>query len=642
MLVDRETFPGILTWIRESPTLALDTETTGLNPYWSNDRTGHFSAVEPDHVIGISLSDGYDNSAYLSFRHGIPKNIEPNETNLVAYDPDNLPPYMLRDLVATLNERIAEKKLDLLFWNAKFDLHMMANEGLDVPLSGQLFDVMIGAHLVNENEPSFGLKEYCDRYGIGVGSLDEEELRDVMRLSLGITTTDKTWKGQLWRLPAADVARYAESDTVLTFQAARMVHQLLGEMGIERLYRDYCDYLLLIWRMERRGVRLNRDLMLEHGRHFGPMLRDTYDAIMNEVKEIQGHTYAPQKEPKIGKRGLPIGVKKPEQFNPGSSTQIIALTEWEKTDVRYIEELEDGAPYRELGTLLLDYRVLSKVQGTYYDAYLELIDRDNILRPNYNLHGTVNGRMSCSRPNLQNVPRFTDRRPVKDVFIPRDGYTLVEMDYQQAELRIAAHYAEEDLLREIFLTGRDPHGETAERMGVPRFIGKTLNFAVIYGAGVNGVMKTLKCSEEDARDYLNGYHGLYPNFRKLSTYLTQFAEREGYIRMETGRYRRFDTYKRYEWEIKPHKAMNSLIQGTASEMLRVAMLNADRAIRASGIDAHMLLQVHDSLMLECAPNDVPKLIEILRECMTDFAFSPPPDIDVKVGASWARMEKYAA
>jgi len=390
--------------------------------------------------------------------------------------------------------------------------------------------------------------------------------------------------------------------------------------------------------MERRGVRLDRAGIDRQMAELAPRQYEVFDEILATVREVTGDILDPTPRPvRIGKKGQPLKAKDVGTFNPGSPSQIAALTGWEKTDVASIEALEADDPWKPFGELILDYRVLSKMSGTYYDAYLSMLDGENALRPNYNLHGTVSGRLSCSKPNLQNVPRYTERRPVKGIFIPRDGYVFVEMDYSQAELRIASHYAKEDRMRAIFEAGGDPHGETAAKLGIPRFVAKTLNFLIIYGGGVRAIVRTLGCSEEVGKAYIDGYHGLYPGFRKLSNGCSELAMKQGYIRMETGRLARFNTWKRYRSESDPRKAMNRLIQGTSAEMLRVGMQRVDDSIRELGLDAFPLLQVHDSLLIEVAPQDVPALADVLRSDMRDFGFSPRPEIDLKIGSSWAPM-----
>lgn len=619
VLIRSPELPAFYEWLASQSVIGIDTETNGLDPYGQEKRR----------ICGVSMAANDGSAVYLSFRHG---------------GEDNLPTERLQELGAYLTKRTAEGSehpLRLIFWNAKFDLHMLAVDGYEPPIHGSIEDAMLGAHLLNENEPSFALKTYCDKYGIGRGSLDENALRGVIEQKFNITTKATEWKGLIHKLPADIVTPYAETDAILTLLVANHLEPALAAWRLSDLYTEVNDYMLLLWRMERRGVRLDITGIRNQMKELSPKVHEVSNEILAAVSAETGNFMDPTPRPILyGKRGQPLKQKAPQLFNPGSPTQVAALTGWEKTDVPFIESLDDEDRWKAFGELILDYRVISKMKGTYYDSYLELVDADATLRPNYNIHGTVSGRLSCSRPNLQNVPRYTERRPVKGSFVPRPGYLFMEMDYSQAELRIASHYANETRMRAIFESGGDPHGETAAKLGIPRFVAKTLNFLIIYGGGVRAIVKTLGCSEEVGRAYIDGYHGLYPGFRKLSNTCSAQAGSKGYIRMETGRLARFNTWKRYRSESDPRKAMNRLIQGSSAEMLRIGMQRVDDSIREQGLDAFPLLQVHDSLLLEVTEKDIPALAGILRSDLRDFNFSPRPEIDLKIGSSWAPMKEY--
>lgn len=620
MIITEAEFSDFMSWLAYQDEIAIDTETTGLDAYARPD------GAEPARICGVSVMGHDGNSAYLPFRHGM------------GY---NMPLNRLHDLTGLLSQRVQRGELNLMLWNAKFDLHMLAADGFVPGLKGGVEDFMLGAHLLNENEPSFGLKEYSDKYGFGRGSLDENELKEKIESRFG-KSEGKGWKGKMWRLPAEDVAPYAETDVILTRLAALAQRPALEQWNLANLYAEVNDYMLLLWRSERRGVKLDRARIAEQMEKIGPTRLHVFDEIIAFVRQRTGSDLNPIIEPdRFGAKGQVLKKKERLTFNPNSVPQLQAVTGWEGTDVKFLEGLEVDDPLKGFAELVLDYRVASKMSGTYYDAYLSKLDEYDVLRPNYNLHGTVNGRLSGSNPNLQNVPRFTERRPVKNVFIARDGYVLVEMDYEQAELRIATHYAKESRMRDVFLAGEDPHGATATKLGIPRFVAKTLNFLIIYGGGVRAVVKTLKCDEATAKAYLRGYHNLYTQFSVFSKAMEGLAIRDGYIRMPTGRIRHFNSWKRYRWEAEPRKAMNSYVQGTASEMLRIGMMRLDDEIRQQQIDAHMLLQVHDSLLLEVRPHELPRLVPLMQRVMTGFGFDPAPAIEIKSGAQWAPMEVIA-
>lgn len=196
-------------------------------------------------------------------------------------------------------------------------------------------------------------------------------------------------------------------------------------------------------------------------------------------------------------------------------------------------------------------------------------------------------------------------------------------------------------MQRVFAEGGDPHADVARSLRVIRGVGKTLNFLVIYGGGVRAITKLLRCDEATARAYLDGYFRLNPGFAAMAKGMEREAKANGFIRYETGRIRRFNTYKRFVWEMEPRKAMNSYIQGSAAEMLRIALDRVETRLVADQFDAYLLAQVHDSALLEVAIGEGPRLYPMLVQEMTGFAFSPAPMIEVKTGDRWAPMQPLA-
>jgi DNA polymerase-1 len=624
-------------WLDAQSVIAVDTETTGLDPY----------GTRQDRICGLAVYaeealDPPDPSEYAVRRMG--------QGFYIPYRHDagtNSPLGHLQATMRRMSDRCNAGDLTMLFWNAKFDLHMMIQDGFELPRRTGVEDYMLAFHLLNENEPSFALKSIADKYRIGTGSLDESALKRVVEEKLhgGKHIAEKSWKGDIYRLSGADVHNYALSDVWLTWEAAMRARTALDKWKLAELFADMNTFLLIVARMERRGFKLDRERIDEHMATSRPL----FEQVTAEIREIviarQGHGFNPMdppEQPISEKTGKPLKWNR-RPFNPGSPKQLQIVFDWPSTDKPYLESLDKSAPDYEIANKILDWRVLDKMKGTYYDAYLSLIDPEGTLRPNYNLHGTVTGRISCSRPNLANVPRYSEKRKVKDVFVARDGYLLFETDYRAAELRIACHFAQEWRMAQIILDGRDPHGETASGIGLhpvnDRHVGKTLNFLVIYGGGVRALTKLLKCDEQTAADYLGRFRNLYPGFARLSDEMEQIASTQGFIRYPTGRIRRFNTYKIAWWEAKPRKAMNSYIQGTSSEMMRVAMMRLDAEIERQELDAHFLIQVYDSLMIEVREDHFERLRPLMRPIMTGFHFTPPPDIEAKLGTRWGQLKE---
>lgn len=704
MIVRSHEFNQYLAFIDRADVLAIDTETTGLNP-WRDDR-----------IVGISVA-GYQHgemvSYYFPFRHG---------------DGYNLPEEFIKPLIAAL-----EHVPKLLMFNSKFDLQMLYREGMQMPLDPERCeDVMIAAHLMNENEESFALKRLADKY-LGAGSsMDEAELTRLLKQRYG----QKATKGDLWRLKSEEVDAYACSDTELTYRLWELYRQPLETWKLTKLYMEMNRYSLIINQMEIRGFMLDVPLIHQMIDTIGPRMEE----LRSEINDMAGY-----------------------ELNPRSPKQVCEAFGIESSAADVLEALDSP-----LAKKIVEFRHWAKAARTYYNPYLERMDANHVIHPSFWVTGTVAGRLSCRDPNLQNVPRQGTYFQVRDVFIARPGHRLLEVDYEQAELRIAAHYAKDKRMIDIFNKERDPHQETAYELfrdeaiqtatmlalfsGVypdspgaevlsrlftndqerslsetcvqfrrqigkdqetgsgergkstdraeishmekwdwmvqiasqgelrtvrerilsasasqgsgsiqqhsfqfrdalqvlssagarvvqefpewkeRRNTGKTLGFGVLYGMGISGFCRNTGKSYEEAKAYLDAYHGLYPGFRSLSNHMADMAQRQGYIRLETGRVRRYDGV-----HVEYRKAMNNLIQGTAAEVIRLSMMRLFEEVP----EAPMLIQVHDSLIFEI-PDDVPlePTFKKIKNIMEGFKFNPAMKIDAKIGTRWGSLEPY--
>ena len=273
------------------------------------------------------------------------------------------------------------------------------------------------------------------------------------------------------------------------------------------------------------------------------------------------------------------------------------------------------------------------MSSRYYVPYLEEADPEGTLHCNLNLIGTYTGRLACSHPNLQAVAKATEVFKVKDVFTAREGYTMIQSDYKQAEMRLVTHYTKDPVMRELILSDADLHSETANRLSIPRQAAKRLNFSVIYGIGYRKLAENLKVEEPVAKDYLERYHGLYPGFRRLMAQCEEFAKEYGYIEMWTGRLRHFNVPA-----ADPHKAMSNLIQGGVAEVVRVAISRLYPAVNDLG--GRMLMQVHDSIIFEVPDDRLAEALPTIRLVMEDFDFDPPMGVDVEFGKSWGTFRPW--
>lgn len=546
----------------------VDTETNGLNSFGTN-------GTDPHRIIGISIDDGRE-AYYFPFRH---------------QQGTNLP----MSAMGFFREYLSDPHRVYGGFNYKFDQHMLKGDGVE--FAPNIEDAMLGVQLLNENEPNFKLKDLCDRYGIGEGSLQESILLEKVAGK----------KDQMGKLDPADVEPYACDDVRLTRKLLELIKPALQHYGLFEIWQQVNYYSHITNMMENRGMLIDIDLISKYQEE---AVKHKADAL-ERLHAAAGYA-----------------------LNPNSSKQVCAFLGIQSSAAEELETLmQSGHENADFARLVVEARGWSSVDSRYYTPYLNLMDRNNTLHCDLNLIGTISGRLSCSNPNLQAVAKQTEVFKVKDVFIARPGYTFVSADYSQAEMRLACFYANEQTMSELIRKGADLHSSTAETLGIPRNAAKRINFGVIYGIGAEALHNQLRVEKKVAQGYLNKYHGLYPQFRKLMRACEQKAETDGVITMWTGRKRHFNVSTAYS-----HKAMSNLIQGGVAEMMRVSISRLFPAIRDLG--GYMLLQVHDQVIAEIPDDLVDVACRTIKLIMEDFTFDPPMNADVSVGKSWGKLEDW--
>lgn len=564
----------------------VDTETTGLSIYGNAKRAR-------DKVIGISIDIG-DEAYYFPFRHlqGV-----------------NLP----MESMEFFRSYLSNPHRTYGGFNYSYDLHMMEFDGIKIAPNFE--DAMLGIHLINENEPSFKLKEICDRYGIGDGSLQESILEDKVfdecqRLEVPCSKSPRAeynTKSMMYVLPPADVEPYACDDVRLTRALLDMERPALQHYGLYDIWKQVNYYSYIVTLMEHKGMQIDPD------------------TIARYKEEAVEHS-------KNAKERL--NAKAGFDLNPNSSKKVCEFLGVQSSAAEQLQILIDaGGEGAERAKLVQEARGWLSVDSRYYTPYSELMDASNTLHCSLNLIGTYTGRLSCSNPNLQAVAKATEVFKVKDVFVSRPGMTMIQADYKQAEMRLVTHYTKDKIMRDLIESDADLHSATAEMLNIPRNAAKRINFSVIYGIGYKHLSETLRVDQETARDYLERYHALYPGFRKLMYQCEDFAKKYGYIKMWTGRTRHFNVPN-----ADPHKAMSNLIQGGVAEIVRVAISRLFPAIRDLG--GYMLLQVHDSVIFEVPDDKLAVALPTIKRIMEDFDFVPHVGVDVEYGKSWGTFHKW--
>jgi DNA polymerase-1 len=446
------------------------------------------------------------------------------------------------------------------------------------------------AYLMDENRPA-GLKDNADRY-LGGGSEQSKDLGNLLVLwGLG--------KDEMWRLPASAVEPYACQDVRLPPLIIEHLKEK-ADTGTLAVWEELNDLLLVVFDMERVGIHCEAARMSEFSRECMENMR----RLEIEMKKVFGHGFNPASPKVVAARlGLP-----------------------DATEESIMSSKHPFAP------LVVEHRAWNKALTTYYNKYRDVMDPHGNVHSSFKIHGTVTGRLSSRNPNMQAVPTWTPQQRVKEVFTAEEGRVLAELDYSQAEIRMAAHYTRDENLMNAVKSGRDIHQETANLTGLPRQAAKMLNFSVVYGAGAASLAPKLGVSESVAYDFLQKYHGAYPGFRDVSRVVERTARERGYISLYTGRRRHFN-----HPDAETRKGFSNLIQGGVGEMVRRAMVKAHPFVK--GRAGFITNQVHDSLWLNLPQEGAEETILGVKKIMEDRQFAVPIVVDAKMGQDMKNMRK---
>lgn len=545
--------------------IAVDTETNGQDV---RDGRGY--------AMGISIAyrekDQY-HSMYFPFRHRGPGNL-----------PDNV--------LARVKE-VIETAPAVVFHNAKFDIVSLRTLGIYVR-SGTWFCTMIMAHLINENWPySKSLNDCCRVYVGPEFQKDDSEIKDIVE-TFG------------WGfVPAKLMKKYAAIDTELTY---RLFLALMPKFIAENL-KDYWPHkarlIEVVIEMEGRGVGIDVD--------FCNLMLSNADKAMAEHQGYIGAkpTNAELKKLLIDKLKLPVVKQSKKTGQPSFDKEAMGIYE------QLLEGRDDPVAQH-----VLAYRGWQKARSAFYGAYLTHLSPDGRLRPSYKHHkdekegGTLTGRLSCADPNLQQIPRVSDKPwngSVKKAFRASEGYTLYEADYSQLELRLGTAYAKEPELMRVFAEGRDIFTELAAQLGWLRHELKTFVYSTQYGAGKKRISDVFGVSQERALQLIHQYYEMFPGFKRVSQVAASECLTKRKAKLWSGRYRHFRSPKDDN-----HKAFNSVIQGGAADIVeRVMVAVYDRVDQVSNGEVRMLLQVHDSIIFEIKNGLEGKWIPRILEVMED-------------------------
>ncbi len=610
--------------------VALDTETTSLNPFQA-ELVG----------VGVAWGEGPAELAYIPIGHQ-PAQSSPSSQELLNIDPGGCtavqPPQQqlpLDGVLTALAPWLASATHPKALQNAKYDRLILLRHGL--PLGGVVMDTLLADYL----------RDAGDKHGLDA----------MAERNFGFTPTSYTElvpKGTNFAAVAiAEAALYCGMDVHLTWRLAQLLRRELTAMGealpqlLDQLELPLEPVLAL---MEATGIRIDTAYLGELSRE----LKTTLDRLEAEARAAAGVDFNLASPKQLGELlfdTLGLDRKKSRKTKTGWST-----------DAAVLEKLEADHP---VVPLVLEHRTLSKLKSTYVDALPALMEPETgRVHTDFNQAVTATGRLSSSNPNLQNIPIRTEfSRRIRKAFLPEAGWSLISADYSQIELRILAHLSGEEVLVEAYRTGDDVHALTARLLldkqtvtPQERRLGKTINFGVIYGMGAQRFARETGVSQAEAKDFLTRYKQRYPKVFAFLELQERLALSRGYVETILGRRRPFhfdpnglgrlrgkdpleidlEVARRGGMEAQQLRAAaNAPIQGSSADIIKLAMVQLHRELQAAALPARLLLQVHDELVLEAAPEALEPVLTLTRETMERaVALSVPLVVETGVGPNW--------
>lgn len=609
---DLAAFRALLKKHERAPLLAFDTETFSLD---------HFQSAN---LVGLSLSFEDELGYYVPLRH-------------VGADGANLDPKATLEALQTyLTARAADPNFALVFQNAKFDLHALANDGFRVPAKLRIDDTMVASFVLNP-AGSHGLDALATKYLGGYSTMSFETVTEGVE--------------NFAEVPLEKATFYAAEDAVV---CRKLWARLREELQRERLWPVYeiMDRPLIgiLFAMEREGVALDADALRELSDEFHKELAAFEKRAIEYLKESglevspDLNLHSPKQMAVILYEKLGLPVLKRKKTGPS-------------TDVSVLVELAEVHPFPEI---LLEVREVAKLLSTYVDALPALVKATTgRVHTDFSQVVAATGRLASSNPNLQNIPIKTRRgREIRKAFRAKDGHVLIGIDYSQLELRLLAHISRDPELVKAFEQDVDVHRRTAALvLGKPetevteddRRMAKAVNYGIAYGQTAFGLSKALKIPRATAQTFIDAYFATYPGIRRYMDSAVKEAREAGSVKTLTGRRRLLPEIHSRNGALRQfaeRMAINTPLQGLAADLMKMGMLRVDAWLHDEHLKTRLLLQVHDEIVLEAPLDEVAKvqkhLTEILedRTLLSDFKvppFSVRMKVEVGVGSSWAEL-----
>ncbi len=486
-------------------------------------------------------------------------------------------------------------------------------------LTRQLFDCKIAAYLINPLKSDYEITDVAGEYL----NIQLDKWSDLF----GKSDLHSVFQGR-----RDECLSYLAKEAYVLYKAEPVLEAALGQNRMDRLFRELeMPLTYVLFDMEREGILVKPEELKAYG-----------EALNGRIGELE----------------MAIHTAAGENFNINSPKQLgeilfekMKLPGGKKTKTGYstaADVLEKLAPEYPIVKDILEYRGLTKLKSTYADGLAAYIDDDNKIHTNFNQTITATGRLSSTEPNLQNIPmRMELGRRIRKVFIPQEGCIFMDADYSQIELRVLAHMSDDEQLIEAYKMDEDIHRITASKVfhtpfeevtDLQRRNAKAVNFGIVYGISSFGLSQDLSITPREAKEYIDEYFKTYPAIKKFLDQMVDDAKDKGYCETMFGRRRPVPELKSANFNQRSfgeRVAMNSPIQGTAADIIKIAMVHVYDALKSKGLKSKLILQIHDELLIETRKDEVEEVRSILsHEMQNACVLAVKLEIDLHTGTDW--------
>ena len=489
----------------------------------------------------------------------------------------------------------------------------------DMKAAKNFYDISVAAYLINPLKDSYFVEDIARDYMESACSSKSEMI-------------SKAKLNEVLRFNDEKAINYFAAESYVALHAKENILVKLKDLELTELYENVeMPLIYSLAKMENTGVRVDEERLKKYA-----------DTLLEKIAKLE--------ESITKKAGESFNINSPKQLGE-ILFEKLKLSGGKKTKTGYstaADVLEKLAPEHEIIRDILEYRQLTKLNSTYATGLAGYIREDGRIHGTFNQTITATGRISSTDPNLQNIPVRTEMgSKIRDIFVPKEGYVFVDADYSQIELRVLASLSGDEKLIESYHSAADIHAATASQVfHVPleevtpelRRNAKAVNFGVVYGISAFGLSEDLSISRKEALDYINNYFKIYGGVKKFLDKQVADAKEKGYVKTMFGRIRPIPEIKSSNFMTRSfgdRVAMNSPIQGSAADIMKISMLKVDEALEKSGFDARIVLQIHDELLVEVKEEEAAKVSELVEKAMKEaVSLKVPLEVDAHIGKTW--------